>query len=103
MQRGQLRGAFRATPMLRQCGYAGAYAIEVNRWPGHRSVHVDPDLLAERDDLTHQRLVPASFSDQITAGLRLLVRYAAEEQTYHAAGLVGADRVAADGPPRGRG
>lgn len=58
----------------------------------HRSVRVDPDLLAERDDLTHQRLVPASFSDQIAAGLRAAGRPRREEQTRHAAGLVRADR-----------
>lgn len=62
----------------------------------HRSVRVDPDLLAEVEDLARQRLVPASFSDQVQAGLRLLVRHAAEEQTRHAAGLVGADRQRAD-------
>jgi hypothetical protein len=44
-------------------------------------VRADPDLLAELDDLVRQRLVPASFSDQVDAGLRLLVRAAADEQT----------------------
>lgn len=62
----------------------------------HRSVRVDPDLLAELEDVARQRLVPASFSDQVDAGLRLLVRAAADEQTRHAAGLVGADRQRAE-------
>ena len=62
----------------------------------HRSVRVDPDLLDELDELARQRLVPASFSDQVTAGLRLLVRHTAEEQTRQAAGLVGADRQRAE-------
>ena len=53
-------------------------------------------MLAELDDLARQRLVPASFSDQVNAGLGLLVRHAAEEQTRHAAGLVGADRPRAE-------
>lgn len=57
----------------------------------HRSVRLDPVLLAELDDLARQRLLPASFSDQVNAGLRLLVRHAAQDQTRHAAGLVGAD------------
>ncbi len=62
----------------------------------HRSVRVDPDLLAELEDLARQRLVPATFSDQVDVGLRLLVRQAGEEQTRHAAGLVGADRRRAE-------
>ena len=73
----------------------------------HRSVRVDPDLLAELDDLARKRLVPDSFSDQVEAGLRLLVRAAADEQARHAAGLVGADRHRAEQTyrqlhPRGR-
>lgn len=62
----------------------------------HRSVRVDPDLLTDLEELAHQRLVPASFSDQVDAGLRLLARQAADEQTRHAAGLVGADRQRAE-------
>lgn len=58
----------------------------------HRSVRVDADLLAELEELGRQRLVPVGFTDQVEAGLRLLVRHAAEQQTRHAAGLVGADR-----------
>ena len=57
----------------------------------HRSVRVDADLLAEVEDLARQRLVPVTFSEQVEAGLRLLVRQAGENQTRHAAGLVGAD------------
>lgn len=62
----------------------------------HRSVRVDPDLLAELDDPARQRLVPDSFGDQVEAGLRLLVRAAADEQTRHAVGLGGADRHRAE-------
>ncbi len=62
----------------------------------HRSVRVDPALLAELEDLARQRLVPMTFSDQVDAGLRLLVRKAVDEQTRHAAGLVGADRRRAE-------
>jgi hypothetical protein len=62
----------------------------------HRSVRVDPLLLAELEELARHRLVPETFSDQVEAGLRLLVRHAGEEQTRHAAGLVGADRQRAE-------
>lgn len=62
----------------------------------HRSARVDPDLLADLEELARQRLVPASFSDQVNAGLRLLARHAADQQTRHAAGLVGADRQRAE-------
>lgn len=62
----------------------------------HRSVRLDPDLLAELEEVARQRLVPASFSDQVDAGLRLLLRQAAEDQTRQAAGLVAADRRRAE-------
>jgi hypothetical protein len=62
----------------------------------HRSVRVDPDLLAELENLARRRLVPVSFSDQVNAGLRLLVWQAGQEQTRRAAGLVGADRPRAE-------
>lgn len=62
----------------------------------HRTVRVDADLLAEVEDLARQRLVPVTFSEQVEAGLRLLVRQANEDQTRHAAGLVGADRLRAE-------
>lgn len=42
--------------------------------------------------LARQRLVPVTFTDQVEAGLRLLMRQAAEQQTRHAAGLVGVDK-----------
>lgn len=58
----------------------------------HRSVRVDPDLLAELEELARQHLIPVTFTDQVEAGLRLLVRQAAEQQTRHAAGLVGVDK-----------
>lgn len=60
------------------------------------SVRIDPQLLAELEELARQQVIPASFSDQVDAGLRLLIRQAAEEQTRHAAGLVGADRQRAE-------
>ena len=62
----------------------------------HRTVRVDADLLAEVEDLARQRLVPVTFSEQVEAGLRLLVRQAREHQARHAAGLVGADRERAE-------
>ena len=62
----------------------------------HRSVRVNPELLDELEELARQRLVPTTFSDQVDAGLRLLVRRAREEQTRHAAGLVKADRQRAE-------
>lgn len=62
----------------------------------HRTVRVDADLLAEVEELARQRLVPVTFSEQVEAGLRLLVRQAGEHQTRHAAGLVGADRPRAE-------
>lgn len=62
----------------------------------HRTVRVDADLLVEMEDLARQRLVPVTFSEQVEAGLRLLVRQASGHQTRHAAGLVGADRRRAE-------
>lgn len=62
----------------------------------HRTVRVDAHLLAEIEELARQRLVPVTFSEQVEAGLRLLARQAGEQQTRHAAGLVGADRRRAE-------
>ena len=62
----------------------------------HRSVRVDPDLLAELEELARQQLVPVGFTDQVDVALRLLVRHAADQQTRHAAGLVGADQQQAE-------
>jgi hypothetical protein len=67
-----------------------AYAFDGD--PAHRTVRVDADLLAEVEDLARRRLVPVTFSEQVEAGLRHVVRQARENQTRHAAGLVGADR-----------
>lgn len=81
------------------CGgsaYASPYANGTTMARTHRSVRVDPDLLAELDELARQQLVPAGFTDQVDVALRLLVRHAAEQQTRHAAGLVGADRSRAE-------
>ena len=58
----------------------------------HRSVRVDPELLEAVEDLARQHLVPVGFTDQVEAGLRLLVRHAVEEQTRHAARIVAADQ-----------
>jgi predicted transcriptional regulator len=57
----------------------------------HRSVRVDPELLATVEELARQHLVPVGFTDQVEAGLRLLVSHAIEEQTRQAARLVGVD------------
>jgi hypothetical protein len=62
----------------------------------HRSVRVDAQLLAELEDLARQQLIPAGFTDQVEAGLRLLVRDATDQKTRQAAGLVGADRQRAE-------
>lgn len=62
----------------------------------HRTLRVDADLLAEVEDLARRRLVPVTFSEQVEAGLRLLVQQANENQTRHAAGLVAADRPRAE-------
>ena len=61
----------------------------------HRAVRVDSELLAELEDLARQRLVPVTFSKQVHAGLPPLVSQAREQQTPHAAGLVGVDRARA--------
>lgn len=58
----------------------------------HRSVRVDPELLATVEELARQHLVPVGFTDQVEAGLRLLVREAAEQQTRQAARLVSVDQ-----------
>lgn len=58
----------------------------------HRSVRVDPELLAAVEELARQHLVPVGFTDQVEAGLRLLVRHATEQQTRQAARLVGVDK-----------
>jgi hypothetical protein len=57
----------------------------------HRSVRVDPELLTAVEELARQHLVPVGFTDQVEAGLRLLVRQATEERTRQSARLVGAD------------
>ena len=62
----------------------------------HRTVRVDADLLAEVEALARQRFVPVTFSEQVEAGLRLLVRQAGENQMRHSAGLIGADRPRAE-------
>ena len=58
----------------------------------HRSVRVDPELLEAVEELARQHLVPVGFTDQVEAGLRLLVEHAIEEQTRQAARLVGVDK-----------
>ena len=62
----------------------------------HRTVRVDADLLAQVEELARQRLLPVTFSEQVEAGLQLLVRQAGENQMRHAAGLVGTDRPRAE-------
>ena len=58
----------------------------------HRSVRVDPELLETVEELAQQHLVPVGFTDQVEAGLRLLVRHAIEEQTRHGARIVATDQ-----------
>jgi hypothetical protein len=58
----------------------------------HRSVRVDPELLEAVEELARQHLVPVGFTDQVEAGLRLLVRQATEEQTRQAARVVSVDK-----------
>ena len=62
----------------------------------HRSVRVDPQLLAELEELARRQLVPVGFTDQVDVALRLLVRHAVAQQTRRAAGLVGADQQRAE-------
>ena len=62
----------------------------------HRSVRVDPDLLDRLEEAARNRLVPASFSEQVEAGLRLLLRQADETRTRRAARLVAADHDRAE-------
>ena len=62
----------------------------------HRSVRVAADLLAELEDLARRRLVPETFTEQVEAGLRLLIGQALQTETRHAAGLVNADRRRAE-------
>ncbi len=57
----------------------------------HRSVRVDADLLAEVEELARQRAVPATFAEQVDAGLRLLAQHATEERLRRSAALVAAD------------
>ncbi len=57
----------------------------------HRSVRVDADLLAELEQLARQRAAPATFAEQVDAGLRLLAQHAAEERLRRSAALVAAD------------
>lgn len=62
----------------------------------HRSVRIDEQLLAELEQLARQQLIPAGFTDQVEAGLRLLVRHATDQQTRQAARVVGSDRQRAE-------
>lgn len=87
-------------PVPRLCrgvlGYANPYAKAMTVARTHRSVRVDEELLLELEELARQQLIPVGFTDQVEAGLRLLVRDATEQQTRQAAGLVGADRQRAE-------
>ncbi len=56
-----------------------------------KSVRVDAELLAELERLARERQVPVTFAEQVDAGLRLLVRRAADQQARHAARLIGVD------------
>lgn len=62
----------------------------------HRSVRIDEQLAAELEELARLQLIPAGFTDQVEAGLRLLVRHATDQQTRQAAGVVGSDRQRAE-------
>jgi hypothetical protein len=57
---------------------------------------VDPVLEAELEELTRQRLIPITFTEQVNAGLRLLAQQAKDERTRQAALLVDADRKRAE-------
>lgn len=61
-----------------------------------RSVRVDPELLAQLEELARHRLVPVTFAEQVDAGLRLLVRRAVDEQVRRSAQLVAVDRDRAE-------
>lgn len=61
-----------------------------------RSVRVDVDLLGELERLARDRVVPATFADQVDAGLRLLVAQARDTQLRDAAARLAADRDRAE-------
>ena len=61
-----------------------------------RSVRVDPDLLDTLERLARDRLVPATFAEQVEAGLRMLVTEATQARLRHAAARLAADQVRAE-------
>lgn len=56
-----------------------------------RSVRIDPDLLANLEQLARDRAVPVTFAEQVDAGLRLLVAQATDRQLRRAAAKLAAD------------
>lgn len=56
-----------------------------------RSVRVEADLVAELEELARQGLVPTTFSEQVHAGLRLLVAQAGQVRVRRSAALLAAD------------
>ena len=61
-----------------------------------RSARVDAELLDRLEELARQRLVPTSFTEQVDAGLRLLVRQAEDALVRRSSELVAADRDRAE-------
>ena len=62
----------------------------------HRSVRIDPDLLAQLEQAARDQRVPATFGDQVDVGLRLLLRHADDTQARQSARLVAADHDQAE-------
>ena len=57
-----------------------------------RTVRIDDDVIDRLEEYARQGLVPDTFTDQVNAGLQLLLDRAEEHRTAQAARVVGADR-----------
>jgi hypothetical protein len=57
----------------------------------HRSVRIDAQLLDELERAARDRLVPATFAEQVDSALRLLLARANDRRLRQAAALLAAD------------
>ena len=57
----------------------------------HRSVRIDSQLLGELERAARDRLVPATFAEQVDSALRLLLTRANDRRLRQAAALLAAD------------
>jgi hypothetical protein len=60
----------------------------------HRSVRIDSQLLDELERAARDRLVPATFAEQVDRALRLLLARANDRRLRQAAALLAADTQA---------